>query len=42
MLVVRRFTRDFKPTAFDYGVEVTGVQGLVARGHLSVTPEFGS
>lgn len=42
MLLVHQFTRDFQSMAFEFEVEVTGLQGLAATGNLSALPESGS
>ena len=42
MRVVARFTSEFGSLAFDYEVEVTGVQGLAATGNLTQFAGVGS
>lgn len=42
ILLVQQFLRDFASMAFDFEVEVTGVQGLAGIGNLTAIPTSGS
>lgn len=42
MLSVHQFTTNFESMAFEFEVEMTGLQGLAASGNLSILPELGS
>lgn len=42
MLLVDQFARDYESMAFHFEVEISGMQGLVAAGNLSILPENGS